>query len=50
MGTEAFEVTLAVVIEDTGEVVTKVAGDKQAVIKVGRTFMDTTISEEITTW
>ena len=46
MGTEAFEVTLAVVIEDTGEV----AGDKQAVIKVGRTFMDSTISEEITTW
>ena len=51
MGTcEALEVTLAVVIEDTGEVVTKVPGDKQADIEVGRTFMDSTISEEITTW
>ena len=51
MGTcEVLEVTLAEVFAARGEVFTEVPGDKQADIEVGRTFIVSTISEEITTW
>ena len=47
---EVLEVTLAEVFAARGEVFTEVPGDKQADIEVGRTFIVSTISEEITTW
>ena len=51
MGTcEELEATRAVVAVVRGEVVEEVPGEKHADIVEGRTFMVSTISEEITTW